>query len=155
MLFSKICTVAAPIEELWDFMIDARAVSACMPGLEEFNEVGPDEFEGRVRISIGPISLKLAGKVAVLERDQQNWICRMSAEAKDMRIAGDVKALFTTQLTRKGEDETEINITTEAKVLGKLGEFGQPIMKKTADRYLTRFIESIASALAQPSSAAH
>ena len=147
MQFNKVCTIPAAIERLWDFMIDAQAVSGCMPGLEEFREAGQDAFEGRVRITVGPVSLRLNGRVAVLERDRASWTAKMSAEAKDVRIAGDVKAAFTTHLTRKGDNETELSIATEAKLLGKLGEFGQSIMKKTADRYLTQFVDNIALAL--------
>jgi hypothetical protein len=147
MHFSKICTIDAPIERLWDFMVDAQAVSGCMPGLEEFRAIGRDEFEGRVKIALGPISLRLAGRIEVLERDRDNWIAKMSAHAQDVRVAGEVKAVFTTRLRRRDENRTELDIATEAKVLGKLGEFGQPIMKKTADRYLTQFTDNIARAV--------
>ena len=151
MVFSKICLVTVPIETLWEFMIDAQAVSACMPGLETFRQVTEDQFEGLVKISLGPISIRLNGTISVLERERSTWLSRMSAQARDLKIGGDVKATFTTRLVQASAYETEIRIDTEAKVLGKLGEFGQPIMKKTADRYLTQFVENITKALTAPS----
>jgi carbon monoxide dehydrogenase subunit G len=147
MNFSKVCTVPAPIDRLWDFMVNAQAVSACMPGVEMFRETVKDVYEGTVKISIGPITLRLNGTVSVVEQERSHWISRMSAQARDIRIGGDVKAMFTTLLTKTGENETEIRIDTEAKVLGKLGEFGQPMMKKIADRYITQFVANIVQAL--------
>ena len=147
MNFVKVCTIDAPIEQLWSFLADVAAVSGCMPGIEEFRALGADEYEGIVRISVGPISLRLQGRVAVLERDQEKWTARMHAKAKESRVTGEVKADFTSRLTRKDIALTELQITAEARVFGKLGEFGQPIMKKTADRYLTQFADNVARAL--------
>lgn len=146
MRFEKTCTIAAPIDRLWNFIVDARAVSACLPGLDEFRQTGTDSYEGRVRLSVGPISLRLLGRIVVMEHDRTNWAARMSAEAKDARVPGDVKAELTTRLA-PAEGGTSMEIVTEAKILGKLGEFGQPIMKKTVDKYLTQFAENISRAL--------
>ncbi len=146
MRFEKTSVIAVPIDRLWDFIIDAKAVSACLPGLDEFRENGPDSYEGRVRLSIGPISLRLQGGIVVIERDRANWTARMRADAKDARVPGNVKAEFTTRLAPV-QGGTSLDIVTESKILGKLGEFGQPIMKKTADKYLTQFVDNISRAL--------
>lgn len=154
MVFNKTCTVPTAVDRLWGFITDAQKVSACMPGVESFREVEPDRFEGSVKMALGPISMRLSGVIDVQERDAETRTVRMSAQARDVRIAGDVKATFVTILAAIGENETEIRIDTEAKVLGKLGEFGQPIMKKAADRYLTKFIENIVQALGEQQRAA-
>src|SRR5690606_32465680 len=135
------------IDRLWDFMIDPKAVSTCLPGLEGFREIEEDKFEGTVRISLGPISVRLNGTLVVLERDRTTWTSRMRATATDISIGGDVKATLTASLTSTGNAETAIRIDTEAKVLGRLGEFGQPIMKKTADRYLTLFVDNVTKSI--------
>ncbi len=153
MKFDKVSTVPAAIDRLWNFMIDGQAVSACMPGVEEFRGFGSDAFEGKVRLSFGPISMVLVGTINVAERDQASWRVCMHAVAKDVRIAGDVTATFITRLVAKAADETELWIAVDAKVLGKLGEFGQPMMKKTVEKYLGSFVDNISAALArqQPS----
>ena len=148
MKFEQVSTVPAAIDRLWDFMIDGQSVSACMPGVEEFRAFGDDAFEGRVRLSFGPISLMLIGTITVAERDRANWTACMNAVAKDVRIAGDVVASFITQLVAKSADATELRITVDAKVLGKLGEFGQPMIKKTVEKYLATFVDNISAALA-------
>lgn len=147
MIFEKRSVVAAPLEQLWEFMTDPRTVSGCLPGLEEFVEIDRDAYSGKVRLAIGPVALRFAGTIAVLERDREAGRVVLRALARDARVPGEVSALFTAYLASTGEDGTELYIRTEAKVLGKLGEFGQPIMRKTAEKYLTQFIGNIAQAL--------
>jgi carbon monoxide dehydrogenase subunit G len=150
MIIEQKCLLPIPVERLWDFLIDAPAVSKCMPGIEEFSEAGPDEYEGRVRIKVGPISLRLQGRAIVVERDKERWTARMKAEGGDQRIAGGVTAVLTLSLAPTERGETELNVVTNATVLGKLGEFGQPIMKKSADRIIQQFVRNVIAAFDEP-----
>jgi carbon monoxide dehydrogenase subunit G len=148
MNFEQTCTIPVPVERLWDFMIDAPAVGACMPGIESFTEVGPDQYAGKVKIKVGPIALRMEGSVAVTERNRDTWTARMRAEGQDKRVFGGVKADLTMTLVPAGAASTGLVVRTDATVLGKLGEFGQPMMKKTADRILAQFVDNIVAKLA-------
>lgn len=154
MNFEQTCTVPVPVERLWDFMIDAPAVGACMPGIESFTAVGPDQYAGKVKIKVGPIALRMEGSVVVTERDRGTWTARMHAEGQDKRIFGGVKADLTMRLMPQGDASTGLVVRTDATVLGKLGEFGQPMMKKTADRILMQFVDNIVARLQAPAATA-
>ena len=47
------------------------------------------------------------------------------------------------------EHGTRLSIETDLTVLGKIGEFGQPIIKKKADSLLEEFAANLRTALAQ------
>lgn len=143
MIFEQKSVLPVSIGKLWEFMIDPPAVSSCMPGIEEFSETGEDQYVGRVRIKVGPIALRMEGSLAVTERDRSSWTARMTAEGRDKRIIGGVKADLVMTLVPQGTAETELTVFTNASVMGKLGEFGQPIMKKNADRILKQFVQNI------------
>lgn len=147
MIIEQKCIVPIAIAPLWDFMVDAPAVSRCMPGVEEFSITGVDEYQGKVRVKVGPISLLLEGRVTVDERDQDRWTARVTAEGRDVRIVGGIVAKLTVCLTQKDEVETELSVLTNATVLGKLGEFGQPIMRKSADRIMQQFVQNVVEAI--------
>jgi carbon monoxide dehydrogenase subunit G len=51
-------------------------------------------------------------------------------------------------LLQKGAAETEMRVTLETHVLGKIGEFGQPVMRKRADAMLTDFARQVSERLA-------
>jgi len=67
----------------------------------------------------------------------------LRAEAADRRAAGAVRGKSTMQLKKLGPDETELSVETDVNILGKIGEFGQPIIRKKADQMLNQFIENI------------
>jgi carbon monoxide dehydrogenase subunit G len=67
----------------------------------------------------------------------------MRAEAKDRRLGGGVRARMGMDLREKSAAETEIQVTLEAHVLGKIGEFGQPVMRKKADAMLQEFAQQM------------
>jgi carbon monoxide dehydrogenase subunit G len=45
--------------------------------------------------------------------------------------------------------ETELVVETDVNILGKIGEFGQPIIRKKADQMLQQFVENIKRQLTQ------
>ena len=71
----------------------------------------------------------------------------MRAEANDRRRAGGIRARM--HLTRLPDEAgTRVRIDTELAVLGKIGEFGQPIIRSKADRMLEEFAGNLGAALA-------
>jgi carbon monoxide dehydrogenase subunit G len=49
------------------------------------------------------------------------------------------------RLSELDPNQTELIVTTEAQVMGKLGEFGQPVMRKKADSMMQEFSRNIAN----------
>ena len=102
ILDQKVVVHAAP-DKVWDFLMDIPAVSACVPGVESFEKVDDDTFLGALKVKVGPIGVKLNGKVIVVERDRE--------------------------------------------ILGKLGEFGQAVMRRKADQIVGEFAKNMASTI--------
>ena len=42
-----------------------------------------------------------------------------------------------------GANQTALVVETDVNILGKIGEFGQPIIRKKADAMLKEFVENI------------
>lgn len=150
MILEHRCRVPVGVERLWEFMVDIPAVSRCLPGVEMFRPSGADEYRGIIRVRVGPIGLRLEGQITVRERDRERRVARMTAEARDTRILGGVMAKLTIHLIPVDDGETELIMHTDAAVLGKLGEFGQPIIGKSVDRMMQKFTENLERAIDNP-----
>lgn len=148
MIVDQQVTVAAPVDRVWDFMMDIPAVSRCVPGVESFAAIDEDTYEGALKIKVGPIGVRLQGRVVVAERDRENLRSRMDVSAAEKRIASTVNAKATMTLVPKGPAETEVRIHTEASILGKLGEFGQAVMRRKADQVMAEFARNMQRELA-------
>lgn len=147
MVIDQQVTVQAPIDRVWDFVMDIPAVSRCVPGVEEFEAVDPDTYQGAVRVKVGPIAVRLQGRIVVSERNRETYTARLDVSAAEKRIASTVNAKTTLTLVPQGEGATELRIHTDAAVLGKLGEFGQAVMKRKADQLVEEFARNMARAI--------
>ena len=68
----------------------------------------------------------------------------MHAQASDKKVGGSVQARFSMRAVEISSSETELVVRTEAHVLGRVGEFGQPVMRKKADQILAVFATNVA-----------
>ena len=111
----------------------------------------PDRAERDARLpATDAVRLSLEGTITVEEQDRTAWSARMRAEANDRRLGGGIRARMHLALT-PAEAGTRVRIDTDLAVLGKIGEFGQPVIRKKADGLLEEFARNLKSALAATS----
>jgi uncharacterized protein len=148
MLIDHRITVPAPPERVWAFMMDIPAVSRCVPGLDNVSRIDDQTYSGVMSVRVGPIAVKLDGRVILAERDEAAHQARMDLQAADKRINGAVNARMRMELaSADGGDKTDVAISTEANVMGKLGEFGQAVIRKKADQILQDFANNLSAAV--------
>jgi carbon monoxide dehydrogenase subunit G len=143
MQFVNRATVPADRETLWNFLMDVRKVGECVPGVEQVQELDPDNYQATMKMRVGPIALRFDGRMSVVERDRDNWRAVMRAEGADKGVGGQVRANIVMTLEETSPTSTELLVNTDANVMGKLGEFGQPVMRKKADSMMQQFAENI------------
>ena len=143
MQFENRAEVPASPDKLYDFLMDIKSVSECVPGVENVRELDPDNYQATMRLRVGPISLRFEGKMSIVERDHEHLRAIMRAEGSDRGAGGTVKATIVMTLQEQAANQTELLVKTDAAVLGKLGEFGQPVMRKKADSITQEFARNI------------
>jgi carbon monoxide dehydrogenase subunit G len=141
-------SVDAPPDRVWDFMMDVPAVGACVPGVESVAAQADGTYAGVLRVKVGPISARLEGVLRLAERDRDAWRARMDVQAADRRLGGNVSAKMTLQLEPRATGGTDVVMHTDAAVLGKLGQFGQAVIKRQADQVMAEFAKNMTRALA-------
>jgi carbon monoxide dehydrogenase subunit G len=141
--FTQNAQIPVAREPLWNFLMDVPKVAQSLPGVESVSQVDDNTYEGALKVRVGPIALNLKGKIFLDEKDKQNWRAALRAEAKDRMAAGAVSGKTSMVLKEIAPDQTELLVETDVNILGKIGEFGQPIIRKKADSMLKEFVENI------------
>jgi carbon monoxide dehydrogenase subunit G len=139
--------VSAPIDDVWKFIVDVPRIGACLPGAEGVKDLGNGQFGGAVRVKVGAISVRLEGKVQLLEQDEERHVAVLTIEASDRRIKGSVNAECRLQLTAVDAGTTEMSVATDAAVVGKLGQFGQAVIQKKTRQMLDEFVVNVGNQL--------
>ncbi len=132
---------------MWNFLIDMENVGRCLPGVESLTRLDDETYQGVFKIRVGPIALSLQGTLHVEKLDRANWHVGIRAEAKDRRLGGGVRANLNVDLAEREPNETQMTVTLESHVLGKIGEFGQPVMRKKTDAILQDFARQVSQQL--------
>ncbi len=63
MLIENEFTVAAPVDDLWAYLLDVERIAPCMPGAELTETIDEQHWKGKVNVKFGPVSLSFAGTV--------------------------------------------------------------------------------------------
>jgi carbon monoxide dehydrogenase subunit G len=140
--------VPAARTRVWTQFDDIPGVAACVPGAEGVVAVGESRYRGRMVVAIGPVRLAFEGEVTVESRDDATGRLVLRAAGTDRRLGGSVRAVIELALTAVGDEGTEILIDSDVVVLGRLGELGQPIMRRKADEVMRAFAANLAERLA-------
>jgi carbon monoxide dehydrogenase subunit G len=143
MKFEHSVSVQAPKQKVFDLLMDVPRVAKCVPGVESVEALGDDKYRGTLKVSVGPIKLALQGDISITDSDAASGKAAMRADAADKRVGGAVKAVMDMQVAEASADTSNLTIVTDAQVMGRIGEFGQPIIRKKADQIMQEFAKNL------------
>jgi carbon monoxide dehydrogenase subunit G len=139
-------TVAAPVEQAWEVLLDLERIAPCMPGATLTSYEG-EEFAGNVRVKLGPVTMTFAGSGRFVERDPASRRMVIEASGKDRRGGGTARATVRSQLRADG-DATMVEVQTDLVVTGRVAQFGRGMIGDVSNRLLGQFTDCLASTLA-------
>lgn len=142
MKFEHTVTLPRPKAEVDEALADIPTVARLIPGVEDVREKADGSYEGTLKVRVGPMSLTLAGDVDV-EQDIQagRWIMR--AKAQDRRIGGGISATIEAHVSSVEPAATQMAIASDVQLMGRLGELGQPLIKRKASDMIEAFADNL------------
>jgi len=144
-------TVNAPIENVWNFLIDFEQVSRCMPGVGKVEPTEDNTYSGVVTVKVGPISVSFNGTVAKILEQAPNLL-RAKLQGQDRNTASMVTGEFTSQLAALEASSTRVSYRFDMAIRGRLGQFGQAVILDTSKQLTAEFVKCVKTRLEQPES---
>ena len=138
-------SVDAPRARVWAVLMDLPAAARCVPGTRDLAPSG-DGVRGTLDVRVGPVKLALSGTVAIESRDEAAGTARLRADASDQRLGGAVRALVDLAVT--GDGPTELRVSSDVTILGRIGELGQPLIARQAGKVLAGFADCLRATVA-------
>jgi carbon monoxide dehydrogenase subunit G len=131
-------TVAAPLEQTWETLLDISRVAGCMPGakIEPGGEDGT--YRGTMKVKLGPMNIAYQGVAKLAEVDVDNHVCKLDVKAKEKRGTGTAAATITNRLVESAEG-TKVEVETDLAITGRQAQFGRGIMEDVASKMLGDF----------------
>ena len=147
MKFTYDVIVEAPQDRVWAILSDVPQAASLLPGVEAVEQQPDGSYTGTVRVRVGPIGINLAGRMEV-DQDRAAGTWRLKAQADDRRIGGGVASTVETVVSEPAPGRTQMSVSADVQFSGRLGQLGQPLIKKKADDMVQEFAEGLKRAVA-------
>ncbi|MQA83281.1 MAG: carbon monoxide dehydrogenase [Streptosporangiales bacterium] len=138
-------TIPVPVDQAWPVLLDVERVAPCMPGAT-LESVDGDEFTGRLRVKVGPITVTYRGTARFSHKDEQAHKVTIEGSGKEARGSGTASATVDTQLSDEG-GSTRVTVHTNLNVTGRPAQFGRNVMAEVGGKLVDQFAECLAEEL--------
>ena len=146
-----VSVVPASREATWTLVMDIPKAATCIPGLKDITPDGEARYQATLQARVGPMGMNLSGVITVLSQDAESGEAHFLVEANDRRVGGGVKTNMSMKVTAKSPTETELEIVADTTFMGRLGELGQPLIRRKARNTLEDFSKNLSKLLASRS----
>lgn len=140
-------TIDAPIDVVWETLIDVERVAPCLPGAQ-IEEAGEDgTYKGTFTVKLGPTTANYNGSLKMDEVDAEARRVTMSARGTDRRGQGGATATIVQTMVEEG-GATRIDVLTDFTITGRLARFGRSgMIEDISNRLLRDFSSCLASSV--------
>jgi carbon monoxide dehydrogenase subunit G len=146
MEFENEFEVQAPLDEVWNTMLDVERVAPCVPGAEVLERTGEDAYSVGIKVKVGPVSMQYKGQVEIVSKDPEAHRAVMSARARESRGQGTATAQVEMHLS--GDNgSTHGKLATEVALSGRAAAMGQSVIQDVSAKIVDQFAQNLAAML--------
>jgi carbon monoxide dehydrogenase subunit G len=146
--------VDAPLERVWEALIDVERVAPCLPGAAVTGRNDDGTYNGTFTIKIGPTTASYTGKLEMRDIDESVHTATMHAQGSDKRGQGGATATIVSNLSA-ADAGTRVQVVTDYHITGRLARFGRGgMIEDISERLLREFAGRLQSSLAGGGAAA-
>ena len=145
--------VRAPVERVWETLIDIERVAPCLPGAE-ISEAGDGRtYRGSFSVRLGPTTAAYRGELQLEDVDQAARRVVMRASGQDKRGQGSAKASIVSTMHEEG-DATRVDVETDFTITGRPARFGRGgMIQDISNRLLREFADCLQQKIEAPPAA--
>ena len=129
----------APQELVWQALQDSDVLGSIMPGGQDFERTGENEYAGLLNIKVGPVQGKFKGTIELSDLVAPESY-KMTVDGKG--APGFVKASGEMKLTPEG-DRTHMAYEGTAMIGGRIASVGQRLLDASARSIIRQSLEAL------------
>ncbi len=140
MKISGSYTIRAARDVVFARLTDPQAIASCLPGVENLNQVAPDQYEMAMTVAIGPVKGTFQGKIQLADVDPPASY-RMAVEGQGK--PGFARGVGSVQLRAVDDQTTEITYEGDVELGGPFAGVAQRMLGGVAKRMIEQFFACI------------
>jgi carbon monoxide dehydrogenase subunit G len=143
MRLTGIYAFDAPVETVWQLLLDTEAVGRCLPGCRGLRPIGDDRFEVELSVAVAAISGDFKGTVALADQVPcRSYKLLVEASGRPGFVKGAAVVTLAADGTR-----TRVDVSADAQVGGMAARVGQRLLEGVGRTTMDRFFACMAASL--------
>jgi carbon monoxide dehydrogenase subunit G len=140
--------VKAPIDQVWDLLIDLERVAPCLPGAAITERDDEGTYHGTFQVKLGPTTAAYRGQIRLEDVDKASHTATMKAHGSDKRGQGGANATIVNTLVETDDGGTRVEAVTDFTITGRLARFGRGgMIEDISNRLMREFAECLQAGL--------
>jgi uncharacterized protein len=135
--------VPAPVDQVWQYLLDVPRMAPCLPGAELTEVVDANTYKGRVVTKLGPVSMRFFGTAHIVSKDEAAHKVVLNAEGAEEKGKGQASMAVTATLVRVGAG-TKVLVSQDVEIAGAAAQFGRGMVADVATVLMKSFAANVA-----------
>jgi carbon monoxide dehydrogenase subunit G len=131
--------VKAPVERVWNYLIDPKRVVQCLPGAELLEQQDERTFLGAIKVKVGPLSMSYKGQAKFTEINDETHQVRMVGDAREVGGSGSTKISMLSTVSPLAGGGSEVLVTADIDLVGKIVQFGRGMIEEVSRQMFRQF----------------
>jgi len=137
-VFEARVEVRAPVETVWEFLLDPARLGPCVPGAGAVAVLSEGSYRVPVTVRVGFLSTTQDMLMTIVEAERPRRLVAVG-RGEDRRLGSQVDVRTELDLVPAGSDATWVSYRSEVKLLGRLGTIGDAVMRAKAAEMAREF----------------
>jgi carbon monoxide dehydrogenase subunit G len=131
--------VKAPVERVWQYLIDPKRVVECLPGAELLEQKDDRTFLGAIKVKVGPLSMSYKGEAKFTEVNAETHQVRMVGNAREVTGSGSTKVSMLSTVVPLANGSSEVSVNADVELVGKIVQFGRGMIEEVSRQMFRQF----------------
>lgn len=131
--------VQAPVERVWQYLIDPKRVVQCLPGAELLEQKDERTFLGAIKVKVGPLSMSYKGQAKLTEINEETHQVRMVGDAREVTGSGSTKVSMLSTVSPLPNGGSEVLVNADIDLVGKIVQFGRGMVEEVSRQMFRQF----------------
>ena len=131
--------VQAPVERVWQYLIDPKRVVQCLPGAQLLEQRDDQTFTGAIKVKVGPLSMSYKGQGKFTDMNEEWHQVRMVGDAREVSGSGSTKVSMLMSVSPLANGGSEVLVNADIDLVGKIVQFGRGMIEEVSRQMFRQF----------------
>jgi carbon monoxide dehydrogenase subunit G len=118
--------IPVPAAAAWTILMNVPDTAACFPGAGMIEQISDEQYQGRVTVKLGPLTMVFSGKLRIEDRNDVALSATVKANWTETRGRGNANTVTRFALQEQGGG-TRVAMKSELQLAGQVAQYGRGV----------------------------